>query len=66
MNLVGDELGLAVATSDGLPFVADVSSEVKVAAELAGVDCDPVRGVRTRGTDVWCASDDAVVRKWSL
>lgn len=66
VNLDGDG-GLAVATSDGLPFVADArSDEVKVVAELAGVDCDPVRGVRVRGRDVWCASDDAVVRKWCL
>ena len=46
MNLDDDELGLANATSDRLPFVADVSSggsQVKVGAELAGVDCDPVR-----------------------
>jgi proteasomal ATPase-associated factor 1 len=69
MNLDNDELGLAIATSDGLPFVAEVSSggsQVKVGAELAGVDCDSVRAVRTRGRDVWCASDDAIVRKWSL
>ena len=69
MNLDNDDLGLAIATGDGLPFVAEVSSggsQVKVGAELAGVDCDPVRAVRTRGRDVWCASDDAIVRKWSL
>ena len=59
-------LGLAVATSDGLPFVAGLSdggSDVKVAAELAGVDCDSVRSVRARARHVWCASDDGVVRK---
>ena len=64
----GSGSGLVVATSDGLPFVAGISGEgnVTVAAELAGVDCDAVRSVRVRDGDVWCASDDALVRKWKV
>ncbi|KAF8345036.1 WD40-repeat-containing domain protein [Amanita rubescens] len=62
--------GLGVATSDGLPFVAGLSGEgnvnVNVAAELAGVNCDAVRSVRVRDGEVWCASDDAIVRKWKV
>jgi hypothetical protein len=63
-----EDLGLAVATSDGLPFVTGLSdwvSAIKVAAELAGVDCDAV-SVRARARHVWCASNDAVVRNLSL
>jgi len=71
----GGEVDLAVATADGLPYVARVGGgegqgvTLAVAAELVGADCDPVRCVRVRGAagggwDVWSAGDDAVVRRW--
>ncbi|KAF8625867.1 hypothetical protein AX15_005161 [Amanita polypyramis BW_CC] len=67
---------LAIAPSDGLPYIAslgpqshpdgddDRGMEVSVAAELAGVDCDAVRGIQVRDGHVWCASDDGVVRRY--
>ena len=62
--------GLAVATSDGLPFIAtlDVDGAIRT-EELIGVDCDPVRHIRVReGADrsreVWMASDDSIVRRY--
>ncbi|RDB18148.1 Proteasomal ATPase-associated factor 1 [Hypsizygus marmoreus] len=58
-------IGLAIATTDGLPYVADVVPEgPAVRAELVGGDCDPVRNVRVRGREVWSAGDDAVVRRY--
>lgn len=60
-------VGLAIATEDGLPYVAHVRPEgPEVCAELVGTDCDAVRRVRVRaGTgDVWIAGDDGVVRKY--
>ncbi|KAG6891523.1 hypothetical protein C0992_005058 [Termitomyces sp. T32_za158] len=68
--LGGNEAKLVVATSDGLPYVADVLPDGPgVASELVGSDCDPVRSVRVRETvtgaqDIWSAGDDAVVRRW--
>lgn len=56
-------IGLAVATEDGLPYVAEIHSQgPEVRAELVGTDCDAVRFVRALGRDVWIASDDGVVR----
>lgn len=62
-------VGLAVATSDGLPYVASVVPEgPAVSIELVGVDCDPVQNVTVRldggRTDLWTASDDGVVRRY--
>lgn len=67
----GAEVGLAVATSDGLPYIASVVPEgPAVHAELVGVDCDPVQNVTIRRegdhTDLWSASDDGVVRRYVL
>ncbi|KAJ3508057.1 hypothetical protein NMY22_g16734 [Coprinellus aureogranulatus] len=63
----GESLRLAVATSDGLPYVARVGSDGSVQAdELIGVDCDPVRNVRVLGgNDIWLSSDDSVVRRYA-
>ncbi|TFK37257.1 WD40-repeat-containing domain protein [Crucibulum laeve] len=57
---------LAVATADGLPYVASYSptSGPGVSAELIGADCDPVRNVHARGQEVWTASDDGIVRRY--
>lgn len=66
-------LGLAVATSDGLPFVARIEPDGTISAdELIGVDCDPVRQVRVlsggiEGQDdheIWLSSDDSIVRRY--
>ncbi|KAF9555201.1 WD40 repeat-like protein [Agrocybe pediades] len=62
---------LAVATSDGLPYIASVVPEgPMVDAELVGVDCDPVRNVTVREEngrfDVWSASDDGIVRRYAF
>ncbi|KAF8623318.1 hypothetical protein AX17_007459 [Amanita inopinata Kibby_2008] len=64
----GGGVGVAVATTDGLPFVANLSQPASpcVAAELVGADCDSVRNVKVFANQVWCASDDAVIRRYSL
>ncbi|KAH8110137.1 WD40 repeat-like protein [Phellopilus nigrolimitatus] len=63
----GAEAGLAIATSDGLPFIAGVRPNgPEVSAELAGGgDCEAVRAVQVdeRG-GVWIAGDDGVVRMY--
>lgn len=67
MNNSNGEVELAVATSDGLPYIASVVPEgPSVLTELIGVDCDPVRNVTVRDRDVWCASDDGIVRRYAL
>ncbi|KAI0629277.1 WD40 repeat-like protein [Trametes polyzona] len=59
-------VGLAVATEDGLPYVAALRlPEVEVYGELVGTDCDAVRYVRAVGRNVWTAADDGVVRRFS-
>ena len=59
-------VGLAIATEDGLPYVADVWPHGPgVRAELVGTDCDAVRFARAVGKDVWTASDDGVVRRYA-
>lgn len=61
------EVGLAVATSDGLPYIASVIPEgPAVLAELIGVDCDPVKHITVRDRDVWCASDDGIIRRYAV
>jgi proteasomal ATPase-associated factor 1 len=69
----GYDVGLAISTSDGLPYVANLIPEGPgVKAELVGVDCDPVKSIRVRGggvtgnteMEVWTASDDAIVRRY--
>ncbi|KAI0346185.1 WD40 repeat-like protein [Trametopsis cervina] len=62
----GGDIGLGVATSDGLPYIANVRPEgPSVRAELIGTDCDGVRCVKAgpEGT-VWTASDDGIVRRY--
>ncbi|PFH45833.1 hypothetical protein AMATHDRAFT_71058 [Amanita thiersii Skay4041] len=69
---------VVVGPADGLPYVANVDARgetgVVVDEELAGVDCDPVRVVKTRemggkmggmAWDVWLACGDAVVRRYA-
>jgi proteasomal ATPase-associated factor 1 len=69
---LGSNVGLAIATTDGLPYIASIIPEgVVVGAELAGGDCDPVRNVRVGKvvdgrTEVWSAGDDAVVRRYLI
>ena len=59
------EVGLAIATEDGLPYVAEVRpSGPTVRAELVGTDCDAVRLVHAVGRDIWTAADDGVVRRY--
>ncbi|KAF8219164.1 WD40 repeat-like protein [Tricholoma matsutake] len=69
------EIGLGIATTDGLPYVADVVPEgPAVGAELVDGECDPVRCVRVRETqsagrrrlEVWSAADDAVIRRYLI
>jgi proteasomal ATPase-associated factor 1 len=64
-------VSLAIATSDGLPYVASIVPEgPAIRAELVGSDCDAVKHVATRNrenrTDIWSASDDGVVRRYIL
>jgi proteasomal ATPase-associated factor 1 len=61
------DIGLAIATSDGLPYIANIRPEgVSVKAELIGTDCDGVRCVKV-GEDgaVWTAGDDGIVRRYA-
>jgi proteasomal ATPase-associated factor 1 len=73
----GTEVGLGIATADGLPYVADMVPEgPAVGAELVDGECDPVRCVRVREIstvsaggrrlEVWSAADDAVVRRYLI
>ncbi|KAK7691141.1 hypothetical protein QCA50_006244 [Cerrena zonata] len=65
----GGSVGLAIATDDGLPYIADVRPEgPSVRAELVGTDCDGVRSIRVRsaGGEVWTAGDDGIVRKYEV
>lgn len=62
-------VGLAIATADGLPYLASVVPEgPAVAAELVGADCDPVRNITLRNNngrrETWSASDDGIVRRY--
>ncbi len=61
-------VGLVIGTEDGLPYVAGLEPEgPKVLAELVGVDCDGVRGVKVggdNGDQVWTAGDDGVLRMY--
>lgn len=62
------QVRLAIATSDGLPFLANVQPEgPSVRAELIGTDCDAVRSVRAGPAEgeVWIAGDDGMVRRYS-
>jgi proteasomal ATPase-associated factor 1 len=60
------DIGLIVATEDGLPFIAAVLPDgLAVRAELVGSDCDAVRAVRTdQNGVVWTAADDGIVRRY--
>lgn len=63
----GGDVGLAIATEDGLPYVAHVRPEgPSVCAELAGPDCDAIRSVKVHAETgaVWTAGDDGVVRRY--
>lgn len=76
--LPSSENKLAVATSDGLAWVAGLSNitsdgngdtrelEVQVDAEIVGGDCDAVRVLRTRPGELWTASDDGIVRQYNI
>ncbi|KAL5483610.1 hypothetical protein ACEPAI_8842 [Sanghuangporus weigelae] len=58
---------LAVATSDGLPFVASIRPHgPEVRAELAcGGDCEPTRALTVDSRDaIWLAGDEGVARMY--
>lgn len=58
---------LAIATSDGLPYLLHVGPDrLGVYAELVGVDCEPVFCIKTVGREVWTAAGDGVVRRHVL
>lgn len=62
------EVGLAIATQDGLPYLANVQPEgPSVRTEIIGTDCDATRCVRAGPGEgnVWTAGDDGIVRKYS-
>lgn len=67
LGFAEDGQTLVVSTDDGLPFVARVATDepTRVVAEFVGSDCDPVRGIRVAGHDVWSAADDGVVRRYA-
>ena len=59
---------LAVATEDGLPYIADISSPnrdvIGVGAELVGGNCEAVRCLRINGGGVWTADEEGIVRTY--
>lgn len=58
-------VGIAIATEDGLPYIAGIRPDggPRVDAELVGVDCEAVRVIRVDPTGgIWTAGDDGVVR----
>ncbi|KAL0567602.1 hypothetical protein V5O48_014389 [Marasmius crinis-equi] len=65
---------LAVATSDGLPWIASISPStsegasvsVSVYAELTGGEIDAVRDVVAIAGEVWTVCDDGVVRRYHI
>ena len=69
-------LGLAIATGDGLPWIAGINMEspsdatggteinVSTYAELTGGEIDAVRGVVSVGNEIWTACDDGLVRRY--
>lgn len=61
-----DEVGVVVATEDGLPYVISIRPEgPAVLSELIGSDCDAVRVVRIgSGGEIWTAGDDGIVRRY--
>jgi len=59
------EVRIAVASSDGLPYVASVRPEgPQVVEELVGYDCDAVRAVKVVDGTLWTAGDDGLIRKY--
>jgi proteasomal ATPase-associated factor 1 len=70
-NSGSGSISVAIATSDGLPYVASIQPEgPAIYAELVGVDCDAVRHVVARDCKnrmvIWSAGDDGVVRRYLL
>lgn len=67
-----DEVHLAIAPADGLPYTLSVRPEGPIISEeLVGYDCDPVRCVRVveglsgeKRARVWTGGDDGVVRMY--
>ncbi|KAI0784475.1 WD40 repeat-like protein [Abortiporus biennis] len=67
IRLGADGSGIAIATEDGLPYVAGVHPEgPSVYTELVGTDCEAIRCIRVRGdgNELWTAGDDGIVRKY--
>ena len=61
----GNEVRLAIASADGLPYVASIRPEgPQVVEELVGYNCDPVRNIRIAGTNLWTTGDDGIIRKY--
>lgn len=59
------EVRLAVASADGLPYIASIRPEgPQVLEELVGYDCDPVRGIKVAGGSIWTAGDDGLIRRY--
>lgn len=59
------EVGLAIASADGLPYVASIRPEgPQVVEELVGYNCDPVRGIKVVGGSIWTAGDDGLIRRY--
>ncbi|KAI0366998.1 WD40 repeat-like protein [Pilatotrama ljubarskyi] len=59
------EVGLAIATEDGLPYISQLRPDgPRVRSELVGTDCDAVRFVKAVDQEVWTAADDGVVRRY--
>ncbi|ESK90108.1 wd-40 repeat protein [Moniliophthora roreri MCA 2997] len=64
-------VGLAIATADGLPWIASISIiekvDVVVYAELTGGEIDAVRDiVAVSSTEVWTVCDDGIARRYVI
>ncbi|KAF8587734.1 WD40 repeat-like protein [Ramaria rubella] len=60
-----NEVHFAVASADGLPYVASIRPEgPQVIEELVGYNCDAVRGIKTTGGNLWTVGDDGLIRRY--
>lgn len=65
VSAVNGEVRLAIASADGLPYIASIRPEgPQVIEELVGYNCDPVRSIKVAGGSIWTAGDDGLIRRY--
>ncbi|KAF8512950.1 WD40-repeat-containing domain protein [Hysterangium stoloniferum] len=59
------EVRLAIASADGLPYVASIIPEgPEVVEELVGYNYDAVRCVKVTNGSIWTTGDDGLIRRY--